>query len=235
MSDRDLAQRGDAVKPKALLLHGGPPTHNPDLFAEFAEEFVLVDCEVTHARTLDVFDPFFLSQFDLLIPIWMFDEISSDQERALLNAVRDGLGLVSWHGATSAFLNSRPHKHMLGGQFVAHPGGAETTYRVRFEPDQPLTAGLEDVVVTSEQYYMLLDPAIRPLAYTTIEGTGMEWLAGVEMPVAWTREWGQGRVFYCSLGHTLADLESHSVRTLFRRAAAWAARTPARPEPLPVR
>lgn len=217
---------------RVLLLHGGPPTHDPDLCADFAEDQFLGDCEVTRCSSLDVLNDQDLRRYDLLVPIWMFDEISVDQERALLDAVRDGLGVLAWHGATSAFLNSRPHKHLLGGQFVAHPGGAQTTYRVRFEQSDPLSSGLAEIVVTSEQYYMLLDPAIRRLAFTSIQGDGMEWLAGIEMPVAWTRNWGKGRVFYCSLGHTLADLESLSIRTLFRRAAAWAARDPINSEPL---
>lgn len=221
------------MKPRVLLLWGGPPTHDPEAFADFAERELLADCEVKRSSTLDSLTPESLSRFDLLVPIWMFDEIDRDQERALLSAVEGGLGVVAWHGATSAFLNSRPHKHLLGGQFVAHPGGAETIYRVRFRQDHTLTMGLEEVVVTSEQYYMLLDPAIEPLAFTTIEGRGMTWLAGVEMPVAWTRLWGEGRVFYCSLGHTLADLESNSVRTLFRRAVLWAARSATR-EPTPA-
>ena len=221
------------MKPRALLLWGGPATHDPEDFADLAEREFLADCEVVRSSTLDSLNRETLGRFDLLVPIWMFDEIDREQEQALLTAVKEGLGVVAWHGATSAFLNSRPHKHLLGGQFVAHPGGAETTYPVRFRQDHPLTMGLEEVVVTSEQYYMLLDPSIEPLAFTTIEGRGMEWLAGVEMPVAWTRQWGEGRVFYCSLGHTLADLESGAVRKLLRRAVLWAARSATR-EPTPA-
>jgi len=217
---------------RALLLFGGPPTHDPERFADFAESHVLPDFEVVRSSSLEVLNAVSLREFDLLVPIWMFDEIDKAQETALLDAVRDGLGIVAWHGATSAFLNSRPHKHLLGGQFVGHPGGAETEYRVRFLANDPLVAGLKDVTVTSEQYYMLLDPAIKPLAVTAIQGPGMEWLSGVEMPVAWTRIWGEGRVFYCSLGHTLADVESDSIRTLFRRASHWAARTQVRSVPL---
>jgi len=50
----------------------------------------------------------------------------------MINTVSEGLGFVSWHGNTSAFLESRLHKFLLGGQFVAHPGGDSTEYTVNF-------------------------------------------------------------------------------------------------------
>jgi type 1 glutamine amidotransferase len=138
------------------------------------------------------------------------------------------MGVLAWHGATSAFLACRRHKFLLGGQFVAHPGEQAVTYSVRFHDNDPLVAGLGDVTLTSEQYYMLVDPAVKVLATTRVVGPGMDWVAGVEMPVAWTRRWGRGRVFYCSIGHTVDDLNHPSMITLLRRAAAWAANRVAR-------
>jgi hypothetical protein len=46
------------------------------------------------------------------------------------------------------------------------------------------------------------------------------------MPVAWKRQWGKGRVFYCALGHTLDVLEQPSITTLLSRALLWACRSP---------
>jgi type 1 glutamine amidotransferase len=45
------------------------------------------------------------------------------------------------------------------------------------------------------------------------------------MPVAWTRRWGDGDVFYSSLGHTTADLQVPEVGELQRRGMLWAARS----------
>ncbi len=90
-----------------------------------------------------------------------------------------------------------------------------------------MVAGLDPLTLTSEQYYMLVDPAVKVLATTTMVGEGMPWLAGVRMPVAWTRGWGDGRVFYCSLGHTAGIVEIPQMSTLLRRAAWWAMRGPA--------
>lgn len=207
---------------RALLLYGGWEGHRPEEFADFATSHILHGFHVVRTQDLGMLRDDVLSEFDLLVPIWTFGELADSQERALMTAVANGLGVLAWHGAASAFLGSRPHKFMLGGQFVAHPGEADVTYTVRFLGNDALVAGLQDVTVTSEQYYLLVDPAVKVLASTQVQGGPLEWTAGVEMPVAWTRRWGKGRVFYCSLGHSLDVLQHSSIYTLLRRSADWA-------------
>jgi|PlaIllAssembly_1097288.scaffolds.fasta_scaffold77496_2 hypothetical protein len=211
-------------KQRILLLHGGWEGHDPDRVADFAENALLGDFEVVHSQDVEVLQPAVLRGFDLLVPVWTFGELTEGQEEALLAAVADGLGMVAWHGNASAFLESRPHKFLLGGQFVGHPGGNEVSYRVRFLGNDPLVAGLEDFSVVSEQYYLLVDPAVKVLAITDVDGDQMYWLRGVQMPIAWKRDWGKGRVFYCALGHTVDVLGHPTVTTLLRRAIGWACR-----------
>src|SRR5262249_7993713 len=162
-----------------------------------------------------------LTIFNRLVPIWTFGELTDSQVDALLAAVEDGMGIVAWHGAASSFLNSRSHKFLLGGQFVGHPGGDNVTYRVQFLGNDPIVAGLEDVTVISEQYYLLVDPAVTLLATTSIVPEGMEWVAGVPMPIAGKRQWGRGRVFYSALGDTVDVLETSPILTMLRRAVSW--------------
>ena len=45
----------------------------------------------------------------------------------------------------------------------------------------------------------------------------------VDMPVVWTKRWGVGRVFYCSLGHQANIVEMHPVKLIMRRGFLWAA------------
>lgn len=207
---------------KALLLHGGWAGHRPEQFSDFAAKLLLQDFEIVRSESLEILNDASLAEFDLLIPVWTFGELSADQEHALLRAVERGMGLVAWHGAASAFLSSRAHKFMLGGQFVAHPGGSEMQYEIHFLGNDPLTDGLPDLSVTTEQYYLLVDPAVKVLATTSIQGGEMNWVKGIEMPVAWIRRWGRGRVFYCSLGHSPEILEQSTLLTLLRRAVWWA-------------
>jgi type 1 glutamine amidotransferase len=212
-------------KGRILLLHGGWEGHQPAELADFARRFLFDNWKVVCSEKLGMLDPVTLGQFYLIVPAWTYGQITTEQEQALLDAVEGGLGVVAWHGAASAFLASRPHKFLIGGQFVAHPGGPDVTYDVHFLGNDPLVEQLEDFAITSEQYYMLIDPAVKVLATTRIKGGKLTWVDGVEMPIAWTRWWGRGRVFYCSLGHSAETLRHPVLVTLLRRAALWAARS----------
>jgi len=61
------------------------------------------------------------------------------------------------------------------------------------------------------------------LAKTTFNGDHAEWIDGVVMPVTWTRRYGKGRVFYCSLGHVNADFDVPEAQEMVRRGLLWAA------------
>lgn len=215
--------------PRVLLLYGGWEGHQPERFADFARTELLGGCNVTTSQDLDVFRGRALDDFDLLVPIWTFGELDDDQVSSLLHAVEHGLGMVCWHGAASSFLNSRSHKFLLGGQFVGHPGGDNVAYTVRFHTSDSLVCDLDDVNLISEQYYLLVDPSVKVLATTLIDGGECDWLRGVHMPVAWKRQWGAGRVFYSALGHTPDVLENVQVKTLLQRAVRWAVRDSEQP------
>ena len=80
----------------------------------------------------------------------------------------------------------------------------------------PITEGLPTITVTTEQYYVLVDPANTTLATMRVPGD-------VTMPVAWTKQYGKGRVFYCSLGHSVDILRQQDILTLVTRGTLWAA------------
>jgi type 1 glutamine amidotransferase len=99
---------------------------------------------------------------------------------------------------------------------VAHPGGIKP-YRINIGPTpSPITAGVPDFDLTSEQYYMHVDPAITVLATTVCDN-------GAVMPAVWTKPYGEGRVFYLSAGHVAADLAVPELRTIMTRGMLWAA------------
>jgi type 1 glutamine amidotransferase len=113
---------------------------------------------------------------------------------------------------------------MVGGQWVAHPGGVIDYGVTITKPEDPIVAGLEDFRMHSEQYYMHVDPSNEVLATTTFSGEHAPWIAGCVMPVVWKRAWGQGRVFYTSLGHVASDFEVPEARTIVERGLLWASR-----------
>jgi type 1 glutamine amidotransferase len=113
---------------------------------------------------------------------------------------------------------------MVGGQWVAHPGGV-IDYDVNIiDHRDPITAGLSDFHMQSEQYYMHVDPSNQVLATTTFGGEYAPWIKGTVMPVAWKRMWGAGRVFYTSLGHVAIDFNVLEARTIVQRGMLWASK-----------
>jgi type 1 glutamine amidotransferase len=62
------------------------------------------------------------------------------------------------------------------------------------------------------------------LATTTFSGEHAPWIEGVVMPAVWKRRYGEGRVFYSSVGHVAADFDVPEARTIVERGMLWAAR-----------
>ncbi len=69
---------------------------------------------------------------------------------------------------------------------------------------------------------MHVDPSNEVLATTTFTGKHISWIAGCVMPVVWKRRWGNGRVFYCSLGHVRRDFDIPEAREIVLRGMMWA-------------
>jgi type 1 glutamine amidotransferase len=214
---------------KALMVWGGWEGHEPRQTAERFAPFLRENgFEVRIENSLEVYtDREYLSSLNLIVPVWTMGSITPEQEAGLLGAVKSGVGLAGWHGGMGdSFRNSPSYQWMVGGQWVAHPGNI-IDYTVQLTAtDHEITRGIGDFEVHSEQYYMHTDPGNTVLATTTFSGEheGADWITGTVMPVLWTRRWGQGRVFYSSLGHVNSDFEVFEVAETIRRGMLWAAR-----------
>jgi type 1 glutamine amidotransferase len=211
----------------ALIVRGGWEGHQPEAFAEHCAETLRAEgLTVEVSSSLDpLADGEALRRLHLIVPIWSMGSIADGQLAGLLDAVESGVGIAGFHGGMGdAFRDAPAFQFLVGGQFVAHPDDIKE-YEVRIaDAESELTRGLGDFRVTSEQYYMHVDPSNHVLATTVFEPDTAPWVTGTVMPVAWTRRWGDGRVFYSSLGHAPAELEVYEARELLRRGMLWAAR-----------
>ncbi len=215
---------------QALIVWGGWDGHQPEQVAAiFARELRARGFDVEVADTLDaLIDGERLRSLDLIVPVWTMGTITREQLQPLLAAVESGVGLGGCHGGMcDSFRDATDYQFMTGGQWVAHPGNDGVDYTVRIaDPGHFITAGSPaEFAVTTEQYYMHTDPANRVLAVTrfpTVEGPHSP-NGPVDMPVVWTKYYGRGRVFYCSLGHHADVVAQPEVLRLCRRGLLWAA------------
>lgn len=210
-----------------LIVYGGWDGHDPKqtshLFAGLLEAAGLT---VTLSQTLDSFlDAELMGAVDMVTPVYTMSSITRKQEAGLLDAVRErGVNVGGWHGGMAdAFRQNTEYQFMVGGQWVAHPGNI-IDYRVNVHDQQhPITAGIGDFDMHSEQYYLHTDPSNKVLATTTFSGEHAFWVEGTVMPVVWTRNYGKGKIFYSSLGHVIGDFDVPEAREIVRRGLLWAA------------
>jgi len=214
---------------KALIVWGGWDGHQPKEVAEiFRGQLVEEGFEVEVSDTLEAFaDGAKLKGLDLIVPVWTMGRIEQDWVNNVSAAVQSGVGLAGCHGGMcDSFRDNTDWQFMTGGQWIAHPGNDGTEHKVEIKAgSSPLVEGIDDFVVSTEQYYLHVDPANEVLATTRfpLAPGPHSTNKAVDMPVVWTKRWGQGRVYYNSLGHQANIMEIPVVKELMRRGFNWCA------------
>jgi type 1 glutamine amidotransferase len=226
----------------ALVVRGGWEGHQPvEATDRFVPHLEANGFSVRIEGSPKVYaDAAYMAGVDLIVQCMTMSTIEKDELAGLTAAVANGTGLAGWHGGIAdSYRNSSDYLHLVGGQFACHPPKAaeERTgeqsdffipYRVTMRPeaaDHPITQGIADFDLVTEQYWVLTDEYIDVLATTTLAAREFDpWQRPVTSPAIWTRQWGKGRVFVCTPGHNLDVLEQPDVTTIIQRGLTWAAR-----------
>jgi uncharacterized protein len=231
------------MSPRALVVRGGWEGHHPiegtDLFLPFlrARGF-----EVRIEESPEIYaDAGYMASVDLVLQLVTMSTASDEAVKGLRRAVASGTGLAGWHGGIAdSFRASSDYLQLIGGAFVTHPSkrpellvGDETDNYLPYIVEltelgrsHEILAGLDDFALETEQYWVLHDDLIDVLATTTHPVQPYQsWHRPIVSPAVWTREWGSGRVFVCTPGHSLDVLENPNVRTIIERGILWASRT----------
>lgn len=164
------------------------------------------------------FEPGKIEQFDAIVFLNTTRNVlkgAEDEKRlqdSLMKFVRSGKGFVGIHAATDTLYNWPAYGEMMNGYFNGHPWSAGTKVHIAIEEgkeDHPLTAMLGgEPLVFKEEIYQFKDPydssevdmllRLDPEKSDQVKGLKRD---DNDYGVAWARHWGEGRVFYCSLGH----------------------------------
>jgi type 1 glutamine amidotransferase len=224
----------------ALVVRGGWEGHQPvpatDRFIPHLEangfDVRVEDSPAVYA------EPDYMAGVDLVMQCMTMSTIAPDELAGLTAAVSNGTGLAGWHGGIAdSYRASSDYLHLVGGQFACHPAkpadersGQQSDYFIPYrvevqQGDHPVTRGIDDFELVTEQYWVLTDAYNDVLATTTLAARdGDPWHRPVTSPAIWTREWGKGRVFVCTPGHDLDVLAVPQVTTVIERGLVWAAR-----------
>jgi type 1 glutamine amidotransferase len=228
----------------AVVVRGGWNGHSPveatDMFIPHLEangfEVRVFESPAPYA------DPALMARTDLILQCNTMATIEDAELRGLMRAVQAGTGMAGWHGGIAdSYRNSSAYLHLIGAQFAEHPSlrdpATDTTrgpernyvpYTVTMLPeaaDHPITRGLTDFDLVTEQYWVLWDRYLDVLATTTQQVRPWDpWNRPVTSPAIWTRQWGTGRIFVCTPGHSLDVLQHPTVHTVIERGLLWASR-----------
>ncbi|UPJ52849.1 ThuA domain-containing protein [Bradyrhizobium sp. 200] len=155
--------------------------------------------------------------------------MSDAQKSALLNFVRSGRGFLGVHSATDTFYGWADYLDLIGGYFNGHPWHQAVTIQV--DPGDPLVAFLGNSLQIEDEIYQIsdfdyrgsrvllrLDPGSVDLGKTGVRQRFYGW------PLAWTRFYGEGRVFYTALGHEPSVWQDARYQRMLANAILWSMR-----------
>ncbi len=108
------------------MVWGGWEGHQPELFSQIVTEWLEEeDANFQVIEGLGAYDDLEkLMEYDLIIQSVTQNELSKNQKHNLIEAVKSGVSIAGAHGGlVDAFRKSTNYLFMIGGQWVAHPGG----------------------------------------------------------------------------------------------------------------
>jgi type 1 glutamine amidotransferase len=227
----------------ALVVRGGWEGHQPVAATERFIPFLAENgFEVRIEESTAVYaDADAMAETDLIVQSVTMSAIERTELTGLRDAIEAGTGFTGWHGGIAdSFRASSDYLQLVGGQFATHPAVGPGETRLEGEENfrdytvnitdlgrtHPITAGLDDFDLHTEQYWVLVDDLNDVLATTTHPAEDWQpWHRPHTSPAVWTREWGRGRIVVTTPGHSLDVLDNPSVRTIIERGMLWAART----------
>ena len=168
------------------------------------------------AAALKNYDVIFLSYFNAKSPT-----LSDAAKENLLAFVKNGKGLALSHLTSAAFKEWDEYHKMVGRYWVMGKSGhgPRSVFKVKISnKDHAITKGLEDFDQDDELYAKLLGEG--PI--TVLAEADSDWSKKIE-PLAFTLEYGQGRVFQECFGHDGKAIKNPPVAKLIQRGCEWAA------------
>ena len=238
-------------KPRKVLVYGRMPTHPEAVVCCFHAMEQIAEksgaFEVVSSGDPAVFEPENLAQFDAIVmnnthePYPMrpenFEDLDAEAKKAaeekevifkksLMDFVKGGKGIVGVHGALAGNVHWPEYLEMLNGSYGGH--FSETVVVGPLMADHPICKPLEGKTFEVYDELYSFGPPYDPKKVEilmALDLTKMEVPVKKpkkEYPVSWVRSFGEGRVFYCSLGHYATAYSSPEVMQHYLAGIQWA-------------
>jgi len=175
-----------------------------------------------NAKNIDFFDA---------VAFYTTGELDMDDEQkaALIAFVKDdGKGFIGVHSAPDTFYKWPEYGEMLGGYFDGHPWNTFQAPIIIEDRDTPMTRQFPREITVYDEIYqarnfsraksrvlMRLDESKLDM---TKKGIKRE---DKDFAVTWIHNYGKGRVFYSTLGHTEESWNRSDVQKMWLEAVKW--------------
>jgi type 1 glutamine amidotransferase len=201
---------------KALLIWGGWDGHKPlEVADRIGAELEKRNYEVTKTSHFGcLLNEEELYSYDVIVPIWSCGIKSDIYLNELADAIKSGIGLATFHGGINWF-DQDEYYRIIGG-FYLHDTKCESYEVVIANKDHIITKGQSDFEIYNEKYFLQVDPTNDILASANF--------SGIEMPIAWTRSYGKGQVFYTTFAHQPEDLFGNNSLEMLLNGIEWCTR-----------
>ena len=218
-------------KPIKVLFLGDQGHHRPaDLYRVLGPALRAYRIEITYSEDVATsLSPKRLDQFDALLIYANIDEIGVEQEKAMLDYVAAGHGIVPLHCASYCFRNSKAYVDLVGAQFKEHGGERFATHITA--PEHPIMQGFSGFESWDETYIHHMHNTQDRIVLEERRQGKLAPDTKAE-PWTWVRNHGKGRVFYTAWGHNIDTWGNPGFQNLLARGITWAAQKD--PSTLPV-
>ena len=147
--------------------------------------------------------------------------ITEEQGTAIKDFVTSGNGFYALHNSSHISLSSKNYREVMGGAYIGHP--PLRPFQVRASQNKhPITAGMSSFMVNDEQHYVTYDkdPKHIILEAENVDGLKFEDL-GTSSISGWAYDFGQGRVVFTAVGHTIHAMWNPQYIEIQKRSVRW--------------
>lgn len=172
-----------------------------------------------------------LNYFDAVV-FYTTGELDMDdsQKADLLSFIHDdGKGFIGIHSALDTFYKWPEYGEMIGGYFDGHPWGIFNAPVITEDRTFPATSHFPAEITLRDEIYQprnfsrsrvrvlqRLDENKIDLTKKNVKRTDKDFA------VTWVRDYGNGRVFYSTFGHTMEAWDNPTVQRMYLEALKWA-------------
>src|SRR5579862_3385633 len=196
------------------------------------ETYIRTDTQLVTKQKVQAGNAKNLNHFDAVV-FYTTGELDMDdqQKKDLLSFVHDdGKGFVGVHSALDTFYKWPEYGEMIGGYFHEHPWGTFDAPVIVERPEAPMMKAFAKEFVIHDEIYQPMDPYSREKCdvLARLDANKLDLKnprvhrTDRDFPVAWIENYGKGRVFYSTFGHTDEAWDRKDVQTMYLEAIKWA-------------